>query len=64
MSEGIEYLKIKGFKGFANEIIINFFPKQAKNMVIYGKNGSGKTSIMEALKLLLIPPQIKKFYIC
>jgi len=51
MSAGVESLTIKGFKGFGNEITIDF-TRRAKNLVIYGENGSGKTSIMEALKLL------------
>jgi len=52
MSAGIKSLTIKGFKGFGNEITIDF-TRRAKNLVIYGENGSGKTSIMEALKVLL-----------
>lgn len=52
MSARIKYLTIKGFKGFGNEITIDF-TRRAKNLVIYGENGSGKTSIMEALKVLL-----------
>jgi len=52
MSAGIKSLTIKGFKGFDNEITIGF-PIKGKNLVIYGENGSGKTSIMEALKVLL-----------
>ena len=51
MSAGIKSLTIKGFKGFGNEITIDF-TRRAKKLVIYGENGSGKTSIMEALKLL------------
>ena len=52
MSAGIKSLTIKGFKGFGNEITIDF-TRRAKKLVIYGENGSGKTSIMEALKVLL-----------
>ena len=52
MSAGVESLTINGFKGFGNEITIDF-TRRAKNLVIYGENGSGKTSIMEALKVLL-----------
>ena len=52
MSAGIKSLTIKGFKGFGNEITIDF-TRRAKKLVIYGENGSGKTSIMEALKILL-----------
>jgi len=52
MSAGIKSLTIKGFKGFGNEVTLDF-TRNAKNLVIYGENGSGKTSIMEALKVLL-----------
>jgi len=52
MSADIKSLTIKGFKGFGNEITIDF-TRRAKKLVIYGENGSGKTSIMEALKVLL-----------
>ena len=51
MSAGIKTLIIKGFKGFANEIAIDF-TNRAKNLVIYGENGAGKSSLMEALKIL------------
>lgn len=45
----IKTLRIKNFKGFANEIEVNL---KGKNLVIYGENGSGKTSLVETLKLL------------
>jgi recombinational DNA repair ATPase RecF len=45
----LKTLKIKNFKGFSNEIGIDL---KGKNLVIFGENGSGKTSIVEALKLL------------
>ncbi|MCL0032602.1 AAA family ATPase [Peptococcaceae bacterium] len=51
MSAKIKTLTIRNFKGFSSEIKINF-TNRAKNLVIYGENSSGKTSIMEALKLL------------
>ncbi len=51
MSAKIKTLTIKNFKGFSSEIKINF-TNRGKSLVIYGENGSGKTSIMEALKLL------------
>jgi len=51
MTVKIKYLTINNFKGFSSEIKINF-TNRGKNLVIYGENGSGKTSIMEALKLL------------
>ena len=51
MSAKIKTLTIKNFKGFASEVIVDF-RSRAKNLVIYGENGSGKSSILEALKLL------------
>jgi|Deesub1362A_J573_1020465.scaffolds.fasta_scaffold00926_10 recombinational DNA repair ATPase RecF len=51
MSAGIKSLTIKGFKGFGNEITVDF-TNRGKNLVIYGENGSGKTSIVEALQVL------------
>jgi len=48
---GIKSFTVKGFKGFGNEIIVNF-TQSTKNLVLYGENGSGKTSLMEALKVL------------
>ena len=51
MDKRIKSLAIKNFKGFSSEIKINF-TNRGKSLVIYGENGSGKTSIMEALKLL------------
>ncbi|AKG91654.1 Recombinational DNA repair ATPase {RecF pathway} [Geoglobus ahangari] len=44
----IKTLRLNNFKGFANEIEINL---RGKNLVVYGENGSGKTSLVEALKL-------------
>jgi len=52
ISAEMKSFTIKGFKGFDNEITIDF-TNNGKNLVIYGENGSGKTSIMEALKVLL-----------
>ncbi len=51
MGAEIQSLRIKGFKGFAHEITIDF-TRKGKNLVLYGENGSGKSSIMEALKIL------------
>jgi len=51
MKAGIKSFTVNGFKGFGNEITIDF-TRKAKNLVLYGENGSGKTSLIEALKIL------------
>ena len=44
-------LYIKSFKAFNQEVVINLVdPKE--NVLLYGENGAGKSSIFEALKLL------------
>jgi len=45
----LKSITLKNFKGFASEITILL---QGKNLVLYGENGAGKTSIVGALKLL------------
>jgi energy-coupling factor transporter ATP-binding protein EcfA2 len=42
-------IEIRKFKAFKDKIIVNF---ENKNLLIYGENGSGKTSIYEAIKLV------------
>jgi energy-coupling factor transporter ATP-binding protein EcfA2 len=42
-------LEIKYFKAFKNELLIDI---QNKNLLIYGENGAGKSSIYEALKVV------------
>lgn len=49
-------LKIKSFKAFKNEITIDF---QGKNLLVYGENGSGKSSIYEALKIIFFKPRLE-----
>jgi chromosome segregation ATPase len=44
-------IEIRKFKAFKDKIIVNF---ENKNLLIYGENGSGKTSIYEAIKLVFI----------
>lgn len=41
-------LKIKGFKAFKDEVEIRL---DEKNLLLYGENGAGKSSIFEAIKL-------------
>jgi predicted ATP-dependent endonuclease of OLD family len=44
----IKKVKIKNFRGFKNEVDISF---DAKWTSLVGKNGTGKTSVLEALRL-------------
>lgn len=41
-------LYLKNFKAFFNPVEIDF---DSKNALIYGENGSGKSSIYEAIRL-------------
>ena len=46
---GIDKLKITNFKSYKDyDLVIN---KNNKHIVIYGKNGVGKTNILESLSL-------------
>lgn len=49
----IEKLKIKGFKAFPNEFELNL---NGNHLLIYGENGSGKSSIYYALHCLFQSP--------
>lgn len=53
----IKKLIIENFKCFGNRIEIDL---KCKSIIIYGENGSGKTSIIEALKLLFDSAVIRK----
>lgn len=60
----IESLIIKNFKAFREEITINF---ENKNLLIYGNNGAGKSSIFWALYTIIQsttkqPEEIKKYF--
>ena len=44
-------LDISGFKAFGDRITLDFGPEE-KSMVLYGENGSGKSSIYDALLLV------------
>lgn len=48
----IRTLEVCDFKGFCGQHTIKF-DSAAKNLVLYGENGSGKTSLFQALRLLL-----------
>jgi ABC-type dipeptide/oligopeptide/nickel transport system ATPase subunit len=47
----IKELRIKNFKAFQEEQVFNF-TKQGKNLLVYGNNGSGKSSLFWALYTL------------
>ncbi len=49
----IETLKIKGFKAFPSEFKLSF---DGKHLLLYGENGSGKSSIYYALHCLFQSP--------
>ena len=48
----ITEIEIKNFRAFYGSYRINLY-KAGKNLLIYGENGSGKTSLYRALKLFL-----------
>jgi ABC-type dipeptide/oligopeptide/nickel transport system, ATPase component len=48
-------LQLKYFKAFKDELIIDF---ANKNFLLYGENGSGKSSIFEALKIIFFKSKI------
>jgi len=50
-------LEIESFKAFKNKIIID---NQDKNLIIYGENGAGKSSIYEALKIVYFKNRIEQ----
>lgn len=48
----ITKIEIKNFRAFYGECLIDLY-KAGKNLLVYGENGSGKTSLYEALKRFL-----------
>ena len=48
----ITKIEIKNFRAFYGEYLIDLH-KAGKNLLVYGENGSGKTSLYQALKLFL-----------
>ncbi len=48
----ITKIEIKNFRAFYGEYLIDLY-KAGKNLLVYGENGSGKTSLYQALKLFL-----------
>lgn len=49
----ITRLEINGFKAFPKEFVLDLCPDEPKNLLLYGENGSGKSSIYYALHVLL-----------
>lgn len=55
----INKLKLKNFRSYENEVEFNFTPDGDKNIVLIGgENGSGKSSIFEAIKLCIYGPTV------
>ncbi len=64
MAKSVEKIVLKNFKAFRGEQVINF---KNKNMLIYGNNGAGKSSIFWALYTFLQssikkPTSIDKYF--
>lgn len=55
----MEKLEINHFKAFGNRIAF-ILSAQRKNLLLYGENGAGKTSVYEALKLLFFRDRLLK----
>jgi len=53
----INRLKLRHFKAFKDELVIDF---GSKNLLIYGENGSGKSSIYEALKIVFFKSKLEQ----
>lgn len=56
MAKPINYLEIAHFKAFSDSIKI---PLNGRNLLMFGENGSGKSSVCEALRLLFFYDSIK-----
>lgn len=55
-------LIIKNFKAFSNRIYFNL-GNPPKNMIVFGENGSGKSSVYEAIKLCFFRERLLKPYL-
>ena len=51
----LKEFEIHDFKGIIKYVSIGGFPKEAKWLFLTGENGFGKTSLLQALALLLVP---------
>lgn len=52
----MEKLKIEKFKAFENEVILEL---DRKNLLVYGENGSGKSSLFESLKVIFFKEKLE-----
>ena len=55
MADKIEQLKIEKFKAFKHETVLNI---EKRNLLVYGENGAGKSSLFDALKLVFFYQRI------
>jgi DNA repair exonuclease SbcCD ATPase subunit len=55
----MKQLEIKDFKAFKNRIYFEL-GNPPKNMLLFGENGSGKTSVYEAIKLCFYRDRLLK----
>ena len=58
----MKQLEIKDFKAFKNRIYFDL-GDPPKNMLLFGENGSGKTSVFEAIKLCFYRDRLLKPYL-
>ena len=54
----MENILLKNFKAHKKELQINF-QNNAKNLLLYGDNGAGKSSIYEAIKLIFFREKLE-----
>ncbi|WP_406843492.1 hypothetical protein [Flavobacterium soyae] len=52
----MEKIKIEKFKAFENEVILEL---NKKNLLVYGENGSGKSSLYESIKILFFKQKLE-----
>lgn len=57
MADKIEQIKIEKFKAFKHETVLNL---EKRNLLVYGENGAGKSSLFDALKLVFFYQRIKE----
>lgn len=55
MAEKIDSIKVERFKAFKDETVFNI---GKHNLLIYGENGAGKSSLYDALKVVFFYKRI------
>lgn len=55
----MQQIKVSNFKGISEELLIEL-PSGDTNLVIFGDNGSGKTSLFEAIRLAYFGEDLKR----